>query len=349
MELQPLGPESLTWRYFGDLRTALMGTWVTAMQNMLPALGTAVEEKSTVFDEPLQRVMRSEYPIMGVVYDQDRAAQTGRQIVGYHANVTNVREPRVLTGWRGRRYHALDPDTFYWAHATFFMQALRTAVWACGGLTDKQKRQLFDEHVRWYAQYGMSMRPVPKSWDDFCVYWRRKCVDELEINPATTAILDIRLPKPRWVPLPLWAWQQAARPFVAGTKWVSTGMLDPVVQRRAGLRWSWTDEALLQCYGRALSVTWPLLPERLRLHERALAGIRRARGEQPADAPLPQAPRAYGPAHPSSAHYVPPAGEAIGLVSSALPWMPVLVALGGAAVTSKVAKIINTLIGADDG
>jgi uncharacterized protein (DUF2236 family) len=349
-EMEPLGPESLTWRYFGDLRTALMGTWVTAMQNMLPALGTAVEEKSTVFDEPLQRVMRSMYPIMGVVYDQDRAAATGREIAGYHASVTNVgqRVPKLLTGWRGRRYHALDPDTFYWAHATFFMQALRTADWACGGLSEGDKRQLFDEHVRWYAQYGISMRPVPKTWEDFCVYWRRKCTQELEINPATTAILDIRLPKPGWVPLPGWAWRRAASPFVAGTKWVSTGMLDPVVQRRAGLRWTWADEALLRCYGQLLAKTYPLLPEWLRLHERALAGIKRARGDLPPDAPLPQAPRAYGPAAPSSAHYVPPAGEAIGLVTSALPWMPVLAALSGAVLTSATAKVINTLLGAND-
>ncbi|MDT5167885.1 MAG: hypothetical protein QOD02_1204, partial [Mycobacterium sp.] len=29
----PLGPESLTWKYFGDLRTGMMGVWIGAIQN----------------------------------------------------------------------------------------------------------------------------------------------------------------------------------------------------------------------------------------------------------------------------------------------------------------------------
>jgi uncharacterized protein (DUF2236 family) len=74
--VEPLGPDSLTWRYFGDLRTGMMGVWIGALQNMYPELGAAVEEHSILLREPLQRVARSVYPIMGVVYDGDRAAQT---------------------------------------------------------------------------------------------------------------------------------------------------------------------------------------------------------------------------------------------------------------------------------
>jgi uncharacterized protein (DUF2236 family) len=312
-----------------------LGTWVTALQNMLPALGTAVEEKSTVFDEPLQRVMRSMYPIQGVVYDQDRARETGRSVVGYHGTITNIQ-----VGWRGRKYHALDPDTFYWAHATFFMQMIRTAEWACGGLTVEQKRQLYDENVRWYAQYGLSMRPVPKSWEDFQVYWRRKCRTELEINPATVAILDIRLPKPGWVPLPGWLWRKAASPFVAGSKWISTGMLDPVVLQRAGLRWTWTDETLLRVYGKVVQLGYGFLPESLRLHERALAGVKRGRRELPPDAPLPQAPRTFQPSKNTPEHYLPD-GDITGLIAASMAWMPVLAALTGAAYCRWLAWVVE--------
>lgn len=61
----PLGPDSLTWKYFGDLRTGMMGIWIGAIQNMYPQLGSAVEEHSILLREPLQRVARSVYPIMG--------------------------------------------------------------------------------------------------------------------------------------------------------------------------------------------------------------------------------------------------------------------------------------------
>ena len=156
----PLGPDSLTWKYFGDLRTGMLGVWIGAIQNMYPQLGAGVEDHSILLREPLQRVARSVYPIMGVVYDGDRAAQTGAQIKGFHTTIKGVDA-------QGRRYHALDPETFYWAHATFFMLIIKVAEYFCGGLTEAEKRQLFDEHVQWYRMYGMSMRPVPETWEEF--------------------------------------------------------------------------------------------------------------------------------------------------------------------------------------
>src|ERR1700730_6127283 len=186
----PLGPDSLTWKYFGDLRTGMMGVWIGAIQNMYPELGAGVEEHSILLREPLQRVARSVYPIMGVVYDGSRAADTGEQIKQYHHTIKGVDAT-------GRRYHALNPETFYWAHATFFMLVIKVAEYFCGGLTEAEKRQLFDEHVQWYRMYGMSMRPVPKSWEDFQEYWQRVCRDELEINQATLDIFQIRIPKPK--------------------------------------------------------------------------------------------------------------------------------------------------------
>ena len=32
----PLGPDSLTWKYFGDVRTGMLGVWIGALQNMYP-------------------------------------------------------------------------------------------------------------------------------------------------------------------------------------------------------------------------------------------------------------------------------------------------------------------------
>ncbi|EMT36913.1 hypothetical protein MORY_04783 [Mycobacterium orygis 112400015] len=62
----PLGPDSLTWRYFGDWRGMLQGPWAGSMQNMHPQLGAAVEDHSTFFRERWPRLLRSLYPIGGV-------------------------------------------------------------------------------------------------------------------------------------------------------------------------------------------------------------------------------------------------------------------------------------------
>src|ERR1700722_3591380 len=149
----PLGPESLTWKYFGDLRTGMMGVWIGAIQNMYPELGAGVEEHSILLREPLQRVARSEYPIMGVVYDGGRAAETGQQSNQYHPTTKGVDSA-------GRRYHALTPETSYWAHAAFFMLVIKVAEYFCGGLTEAEKCHLFEEKMKWYRMYCMWMAAV---------------------------------------------------------------------------------------------------------------------------------------------------------------------------------------------
>ena len=114
------------------------------MQNMHPQLGVAVEEHSIFFQERWPRLLRSLYPIGGVVFDSDRAPRTGAEVRDYHVDIKGVDA-------QGRRYHALNPDVFYWAHSTFFVGTIIVADRLCGGITEDEKRQLFDEHIRWYS------------------------------------------------------------------------------------------------------------------------------------------------------------------------------------------------------
>ena len=298
---EPLGPDSLTWKYFGDLRTGMLGVWIGALQNMYPELGAGVEEHSILLREPLQRVTRSVYPIMGVVYDGDRAAQTGAQVRGYHHTIKGVDAD-------GRRYHALNPETFYWAHATFFMLVLKTAEYFCGGLTEAEKRRLFDEHVQWYRMYGMSMRPVPKSWEEFQAYWERVCRDELEINRATLDILQMRIPKPKYVLMPTMLWDQMFKPLVAGQRWLAAGLFDPAVREKAGMRWTLGDEVVLRLFGKFVEAAFVVVPDEIRLHPRALTAYKRASGKLPPNAPLADAPSITAPPRERRGlpmHYVP--------------------------------------------
>ncbi|MBW0014593.1 oxygenase MpaB family protein [Mycobacterium sp.] len=299
---EPLGPDSLTWNYLGDLRTLLLGLWIGALQNMHPGLGAGVEEHSTVLREPVQRNVRATYPIAGVVFDGDRAARTAEQIRGYHETIKGV-------DGAGRRYHALNPDTFYWAHATFFMLLIKTAEHFWGGLAEADKRQLFDEHVQWYRLYGMSMRPVPETWERFQDYWERMCRDELEFNKATLDLFTIRIPRPGFVPLPTRVWDQMYRPFLALQRWIAAGVFDPVVREKAGIRWTARDDVMFRLFGRAVNTVFSLLPNMIRLHPRARSAYRRAAGKIAADAPLAEAPSFLAPPHDrrgQPTHYIPP-------------------------------------------
>ena len=68
------------------------------------------------------------------------APQTGAEVRDYHIGIKGVDK-------QGRRYSALNPDVFYWAHATFFKSTLLAAEKFGGGISESDKRQLFDEHV----------------------------------------------------------------------------------------------------------------------------------------------------------------------------------------------------------
>jgi hypothetical protein len=81
----------------------LQGPWAGSMQNMHPQLGAAVEQFSTFTTEPWPRVLRSLYPIGGVVFDTDRATSTGAEVRDYHTTIKGVDA-------KGRRFHALNPD-----------------------------------------------------------------------------------------------------------------------------------------------------------------------------------------------------------------------------------------------
>lgn len=255
------------------------------MQNMHPQLGAAVKDHSIFFTERIPRLFRSLYPIGGVVFDGDRAPRTGAQVRDYHIPIKGVDD-------QGRRYSALNPDVFYWAHATFFMGTILTAEHFGDGLTEADKRQLFDEHITWYRMYGMSMRPVPETWEDFQAYWDRTCREVLENSWAAREVLDLStMPKPpdlQWIPDLAWsAFLAAAEPFVV---WVTVGLYDEPVRELMGYAWSGHDERLHWLFGRAVNVAFKFIPRRRRMHPRARAGWDRAEGRVPVDAPLVETP-----------------------------------------------------------
>ena len=256
------------------------------MQNMHPGLGAGVEQHSRFFEERWQRLLRSLYPIGGVVFDGDRAAETAAEVRAYHNEIKGVDS-------QGRRYHALDPETFYWAHATFFMGTIVTAENFIGGISEDEKRRLFDEHVQWYRLYGMSMRPVPESWEDFQTYWKHMCTDVLEDNKATRDVLDLsRLGVPPFLPwLPCAVWVRV-RPLIERSfVWLTVGMYDDAVRELLGFEWTERDARRHRRVGKAVNAAFGLVPARYRKHPRARAGMDMAAGRRPADAPLVQTPR----------------------------------------------------------
>ena len=280
----------------------MLGVWIGAIQNMYPELGAGVEDHSILLREPLQRVARWSTPSW---VSSTTVTAPRRPVSRSRATTTPSRASTAKAG----AIHALNPETFYWAHATFFMLIIKTAEYFCGGLTDAEKRQLFDEHVQWYRMYGMSMRPVPDTWEEFCGYWDAKCRDELEINRATLDIFTIRIPKPWFVLMPTPIWDQLFKPMVGAQRWIAAGLFDPAVREKAGMRSTLAgDEVLLRVFGKLVELAFVAVPDEIRLHPRARPVPPRT-GKLPEDGPLVEAPAFMAPPrdrHGVPMHYVPP-------------------------------------------
>lgn len=241
----PLGPGSLLWETAGDPRGLLTGTAAGIMQLMLPGLGAGVTDHSDFFDDPFDRIFRSIPAIWGSIFaaDDDEGAARGRTIRDFHHDIKGVDH-------RGTRYHALDPDIFWWAHATFTWEFLRARelYFACP-LRRAQQEQLYAETVTWYRRYGVSDRPVPPTLDAFRARFDHICRHELELTPAAQWVLDpasnpgaraapLRLPGPL-APLS----GLASRTGADLLRVIVYGNMPDVVRRRFGFPWSHADRA----------------------------------------------------------------------------------------------------------
>ncbi|WP_127781820.1 oxygenase MpaB family protein [Rhodococcus sp. X156] len=267
-EPRPLGPESMTWYRFGDWRTTLLTLWAGALQAMHPVIDTALVQHSDVFDNETARLARSSAPIVGALYDP--TGEVARRVRSFH---TEIRGETA----EGQRYHALAPEPFYWAHATFLYTQYVWAEYFGDPLTEAQKEQLYAESVQWYALYGMPMQDVPATWADFQRYWDHVVTDVLVASETVrrSRALNDRMPERPTERIPRLVWLLAGPKLNRLLAWVTRGTLPPVARRKLGWDWSAEDERRLRRFGTVVRVAFRLLPPTWRLSPAARAAIRR--------------------------------------------------------------------------
>ena len=272
----PLGPESLVWRYFGDNRMFLIGPRPAVLQNMLAELGQGVLDHSVFFDDTAARVKRSLPPIFSTVYGSDDD-NPGQQVRDFHTNIKGEMPSEYGAG----RYHALDPDTYFWAHATFVDQVLYFADTFVKRLSPKDRERIYLESKTWYRRYGVSDRPMPANYADFERYWDRM-IDEIVVAHPTAkygvGYVTKGFPCPKGVP-PV-VWRVIAPIFNPVAAFLTTGRMPPRTRDLLGLPWSDRKERRYQRFAalsrsRPVNLLWDHLPMRLRYNGYALKGYAR--------------------------------------------------------------------------
>lgn len=280
--LAPLGPGSLTWQLFADRRMVLLGPRAAVLQNMLPALGQGVQDHSVWFADTLARLRRSIGPIFGTVYGVEPDGE-GHRVRDFHTDIKG----RLDDDLGGGRYHALDPATFYWAHATFVEHMVVATETFIRPLTPAERDQVVAEHLTWWRRYGVSgvgvapgtTERLPQTWAEF----RRFFDDALErrLVRHRTAAYGVGYatqgwPRPRQVPRPVWA--VLAPPLDAASAFLTIGGMPPRGRELLGLPWSPAQERRYRRFSRAVRALDPVLrrvPARHRLHPIAARAVAR--------------------------------------------------------------------------
>lgn len=273
----PLGPKSLTWQYFADNRMALLGPRAAVLQNMLPALGQGVQDHSVWFDETLARLKRSIPPILSTVYGSDPVT-TGHEVRDFHRSIKG----RLPDSLGGRPYSALNPETYYWAHATFVEHLVTATDTFIRPLSTADKDQIVRESRTWFERYGVSGRDLPRTWAEFEAYWDDALAHRLVRHRTAAYGVGYSVkgwPRPRQVPAPVW-WV-VHRPLDDLSAFITIGGLPERAREILELPWTGQQERRYRRFARAVLAAHPVLgrlPARWRLHPIAAQAFGREAG-----------------------------------------------------------------------
>lgn len=99
----------------------------------------------------------------------------------------------------GNRYHSLNPELFYFQHATY-LDALFTSVELFHKpLSEAEKDELYLQTCLWYGKYGISDRSMPADRGSFNEYFEDQ-ISRLEMSENAARLREETLNPRSWIP-----------------------------------------------------------------------------------------------------------------------------------------------------
>ncbi|WP_288864769.1 oxygenase MpaB family protein [uncultured Corynebacterium sp.] len=269
--LPELGPDSILWQRFGDWRSMFVALSAGVLQIAQRDISRSLVQQSNVFDNEVARLVRSAFPIIRTVYE---GPEVGAMIRDFHKDIKGTHPD-------GTRYHSLNPEVYYWAHATFTAMPYCLAGNFMPELSRVEREQLFQESRTWYSYYGVAEpENAPKTYDEYVKY-----MDAMydKLGPSETIdrsrIMNGLTLDPPDPSVPRWAWKPVA-PFASKLLlWVSIGLLPAKVRDNLGLEWTSSDQRKLNIFARATRGVFSVLPRKARMVPMASRAIEKAEAQ----------------------------------------------------------------------
>jgi uncharacterized protein (DUF2236 family) len=254
------GPDSMTWRYAGDVRVLVAAGYALVLQVAHPTVAAGVREHSDYASDPWGRLLRTlDYTHLTVYGGPEAAAATGGRLRETHERIRG-------TTPEGRSYRALEPEAFAWVHATL-VEAI-----VCGhrhfgrSLDDREVERLYAEWRALGRLIGIREQDLPDRWSGFRGYFETMVERRLEDSDVVHGVLS-SLARPAAPAVPLlteWAWGVGRIPLARLFSLATLGLLPPTLRERCGLRWTRTQQLQLSVLGASARSMTPIMPAPLR-------------------------------------------------------------------------------------
>jgi uncharacterized protein (DUF2236 family) len=270
------GPHTVTWRIDREAAVLLGGGRALLLQIAHPLVAAAIAAHSRFRERPLERLWRTVDLILTIVFAD---AETGLAAVGEieraHARVEGVLGMPVGRLAAGTRYAARDPALALWVHATLVESALVAYERFVGPLRPHERAAYWEQSKTIARLLGVPDAMLPRTFAAFRRYVATMIAgDELTVGQdAREAAAAILRP-----PVPL-----GVAELFRLTRFVTVGLLPPVVRARYGLAWDAAHEAGLSALAAASRHIVPLLPPCVRFvpHARSAGARLRSRPASP--------------------------------------------------------------------
>ncbi|WOC11384.1 oxygenase MpaB family protein [Gordonia sp. MP11Mi] len=170
-----LDADSLIWRYLGDRRFVMSICRAVSLQMLHPAIASATHEFSLVRRRVFVHKRRTAPCIIRAAYESDFDEI---RLIRYAHDHFRSQTPD------GTRYHALNPEIFFFEHATYVDALFACVEYFFDGLDDDGREQLYRETCEWYRRYGISDRLMPATVGEFYEYFDEALATQLDPNPG---------------------------------------------------------------------------------------------------------------------------------------------------------------------
>ncbi len=248
----------VTWRYAGDARILPFLGRAFLLQVAHPTIAAGVADHSHFKEDPFGRFKQSYGLVLRTLYAAD-GERVGAEVRASHRRITGATAD-------GRRYHAFEPEAYFWVLATGYETVVVTAQRFLKPMSSAEERRAYDETRELGRRFGLRERDMPATLESFAEWYAWMLEDRIESNPTVAEVLaTVRRPNPP-IPIPRLSWF-LPREITGRLAWLATvGTLSSAVRERLGITWSLADELQLQATARAfralqvLPAGWFLLP-----------------------------------------------------------------------------------------